>query len=290
MTESMIYKKKWPAIFFVAPALIFLIIFLFYPFLQNIYNSFFNISHLGGELGAFNNFENYQRIFTDEKMHEALKNTLVMMICGIVFQVGIALLLAILVDSITKGANIYRTLYFFPIVISATAIGLMFYLIYMPEGALNQVLATFGIEPVYWLSETKAFNMMLIPILWSYVGFYFIIILTGLNNISEDIYEAASIDGVSYFQKIRYITLPLLHNVLVTSLTLSVTGSLKVFDLAWTLLPNGVQNTFFTGTYMYFVTFTKSDIDYGSTIAIVIVVLGVITAQVLNAVFKPKDY
>jgi raffinose/stachyose/melibiose transport system permease protein len=114
-------------------------------------------------------------------------------------------------------------------------------------------------------------------------------LLTGLNNISEEIYEAAEIDGATGFQRVRFITLPLLRSVIVTCLMLSVTGSLKVFDLPWTMLPNGAQNTFFTGTYMYFVTFQKQNIDYGSTIAIVIVVLGVTAAALCNLIFKVKE-
>jgi raffinose/stachyose/melibiose transport system permease protein len=284
----MLYKKKWPLIVFLTPALAFMIVFLFYPFIVNIYNSFFEIPALGVDPGKFAGMKNYAMLFTDLKMREAFRNTLIIMACAVVFQVGASLLLALLVDLIPKGADFYRTVYFFPIVISATAIGLMFYLFYVTGGALDQIVQFFGAEPPYWLGPKSALAMVIIPIVWQYVGFYFIILLTGLNNISEELYEAAKIDGATRFQCVGHISLPLLKPVLATCVTLSVTGALKVFDMPWTILPNGAQGTFFTGTYMYFVTFMKSDVDYASTIAILIVVLGVAAAAVCGFIFKER--
>lgn len=95
---------------------------------------------------------------------------------------------------------------------------------------------------------------MMIPVTWQYVGFYFVILVTGLNNISEELYESAAIDGATKLQRVRYISLPLLHNVICTCAVLGVTGDLKVFDLPWVMFPNGmpVGKTWRTGTYMYY--------------------------------------
>jgi raffinose/stachyose/melibiose transport system permease protein len=133
---------------------------------------------------------------------------------------------------------------------------------------------------------------MLLPVMWQYVGFYFVILITGLNNISTDIYEAASIDGASGFKRIRFITLPLIYNVLCTCLVLAVTGALKVFDLPWVMMGTGIplDKSWLTATYMYYNTMSRGDVDYASTIAILIVVLGVVVSFVVNKVFKEKDY
>lgn len=294
--ESMIYKKKKPLLLFLVPAFVFLTIFLYYPFVQNIINSFSDISGLGSASKGLNEplFQNYIRLFTDPVMGTSLLNTLFLMLTTIVFQVGIALVLAILIDNIKRGTQFFRTVYFFPIVISATALGLLFNLIFLYNGGmLNQILAMFGqTELTDWKDTTHALFTMFLPVMWQYVGFYFVIIVTGLNNISPDIYEAVEIDGASPFQRVRYITLPLLHNVLCTCLTLAITGALKVFDLPWTMFPNGLPEgkTWLTGTYMYFQTYVASDVDYGSTIALIIVVLGVVISQIANRVFKEKDY
>ena len=129
------------------------------------------------------------------------------------------------------------------------------------------------------------------PVMWQYVGFYFVILITGLNNISPDLYEAAALDGADGWKRTRYITLPLLRNVLCTCLVLAITGALKVFDLPWVMFGAGMPEnmSWLTGTYMYDQTFNKMNVDYGSTIAVLIVVLGVILSNVANRIFRPSE-
>ena len=220
---------------------------------------------------------------------------------------GIALILALLVDSIRVGAQVFRTVYFFPIVISATALGLMFNLMFLYKGGMvNQILLKLGVlasevkpsgklivQWLDWKDENHFLLTMFLPIIWQYVGFYFVILITGLNNIPEELFEAAALDGASGLKKIRYITLPMLRNVLCTCLVLAITGALKVFDLPWVMFGAGMpQNQgWLTGTYMYDQTFNKMNVDYGSTIAVLIVVLGVVLSNVANRIFKPtEDY
>ena len=136
--SSTIYKKKWPLLVFLVPAFVFLAVYLFYPFIQNIVNTFLNIEGLGRMATGVNDpwWTNYQKMISDPYLRTALKNTLILMLCTIVFQVGIALILALLVDTIRVGAQVFRTVYFFPIVISATALGLMFNLIFLYKGGM----------------------------------------------------------------------------------------------------------------------------------------------------------
>lgn len=291
-----IYKNKKPLIFFLLPAFTFMIVYLYYPFFKNILDSFMQIKRLGisGEVWNDPWYSNYVELIKDKNVWTALKNTLIMTIVTIVGQVGMALLLALMVDNIKYGAKVIRTVYFFPIVVSATALGLLFNLVFLyDKGMLNQLLSIFGREELIdWKSKDKALFTMMLPVMWQYVGFYFVIIITGLNNISEELYEVASIDGATRLERIRYITLPLLHNVLCTCVVLAVTGALKVFDLPWTMFPKGMPNksTFLTGTYMYYQTMEAKNVDYGATLAIMIVVLGVILSKVVNKIFKEKDY
>ncbi len=294
--NSMIYKRKSPLVIFLVPAFLFMTLFLYYPFVMNVYNSFTNITGLGTAAVGVNTpwYLNYTKLFEDPIMRTALVNTMLLMLLTIIFQVGIALLLALLIDSIKKGTQFFRTVYFFPIVISATALGLLFNLIFLYDGGMvNQLLLKFGMtDMIDWKDGAHFLFTMMTPVMWQYVGFYFVIIVTGLNNISSDIYEAAEIDGASGIKRVRYITLPLLHNVLCTCLTLAVTGALKVFDLPWIMMGAGMpmDQSWLTGTYMYNQTFTMGDVDYGSTIAIVIVVIGVVISQFANRIFKEKDY
>ena len=232
-------------------------------------------------------------MLTDPDLRIAIWNSLKMMILTIIFQVGIAFVLAVLVSNVKKMQQFFRTVYFFPVVISATAIGLIFKLFYNYNGGmLNQILEGLGQEPVNWLKPTLAFIMVAIPTLWSYVGFYFVIILTGLSDIPEEIYEVASIDGCSKFKQVFYITIPMLRGVICTCVVLAVTGALKVFDLPWVLVPNGAPQglTHFLGTYMYQSTFGMNNYDYGSALAVLIVILGIVVSRIVNMVVQPdKD-
>ncbi|MBE5966765.1 MAG: sugar ABC transporter permease [Lachnospiraceae bacterium] len=289
----MLYKKKSPLLIFLLPGLVLMILFLYKPFIENIINSFYDMTSvikMPGQEWNFLGLANYKKLFSDPKIRIAISNTLKMMALAVVFQVGIAFLLAVLVNQIKTGQQIFRTVYFFPIVISASAIGLLFKLFYNYNGGmLNQLLLAAGKKPINWLSTSRAFVMVSIPIIWSYVGFYFVIILTGLNAISEDIYEAAAIDGCSRWKQVFYITIPLIRGVMCTCITLAVTGAIKVFDLPWVIVPKGAPQgvTHFLGTYMYEQTFSISNIDYGSTIALLIVILGVIVSKIISKLMKP---
>ncbi len=295
--NSMLFKRKSPLFIFLIPAFAFMTVFLFYPFLVNIYNSLCRITALGGKAGAFVGLANYKTMVSDPLIRTSLINTLIIMALTVVFQVGIALVLALLVDSIRKGAQIFRTVYFFPIVISATALGLLFDLMLLytdgyPGGMINQLLVALGMHAVDFKSSSLAFLTLCIPVLWQYVGFYFVIILAGIGGIPEDVFESAAMDGATGLKKIRYITLPMLYNVLVTCLILSVTGALKVFDLPWTMFPSGIpfNSTYLLGTYMYQQTFEIQSVGYGSAISVLIVALGVVLSQLVNGVFKTREY
>lgn len=288
----MIYKNKAFLFLFLFPAILFILIFLYYPFFSNIFNSFYEMT-ISTQPHTSENFiglSNYKRLFTDREMQIALSNSIKIMLYTVVFQVGLGMLLAILVD-FCRFKKFFRTVYFFPIIISATAIGLMFNLFYdYYNGMFNQVLAMFGKDPVFWKSEEFAFYSAMIPVIWQYVGFYFVLMLTGIANISDDLYEAAFIDGATKFKSVIYITIPLLRSVIKVCVILSLTGALKVFDLPWVVFPNGAPKglTHFLGTYMYSQTFISGNYDYGSTIAIIVVILGILVSQITNLVLKEE--
>ena len=305
--NSTIYRKKSPLLIFLIPAFLFLTVYLYYPFIQNIINTVMDIGGLGRKADGMNSpwYENYVTLFTDPNLRVALKNTLILIICTIIFEVGIALVLALLVDGIRVGAKFFRIVYFFPIVISATALGLLFNLIFLYKGGMvNQLLLSLNlldfevkangkmiVQWLDWKDQAHFLFTMFTPVMWQYVGFYFVILVTGLNNIPQELFEAAALDGCDSWRQTRFITLPLLRNVLCTCLVLAVTGALKVFDLPWVMFGAGMPENqgWLLGTYMYSQTFTKMNVDYGSTIAALIVVLGVILSNVTNRVFKKSD-
>lgn len=291
-----IYRNKKPAMVFLLPAFLFMTVFLYYPFFKNIMNSFMHIKQLGTSGTEFNTpwYSNYTKMLQDPHVWTSVKNTLLMMVVTLVFQVGIAILLALMVDNISRGKQFFRTVFFFPIVISATALGLMFNLVFLyDKGMVNQFLEALGKQNLTdWKAEGIAIFTMMLPVMWQYVGFYFVILVTGLNNISDELYEAARIDGATTLQRVRYISVPLLHNVICTCSILAVTGALKVFDLPWVMFPKGMplKSTFLTGTYMYYQTMETGNVDYGAAIAVLIALLGIVLSKVVNQIFREKEY
>ncbi len=280
-------KRQRTALLFLLPAVVLLLCFMIYPLGKTIYYSFtawYNFSAVQTFIGL----ENYKDLIRDPVVKTALRNTAILMAGVLLFQIGFALILAILVDGVRHCFKFFRTIYFFPIVISATAIGLMFTLIYKYEyGLLNYFITFFGGEKQVWINEKTSIYLALIPVVWQYVGFYFVIFLTGISNISSDIYESAMLDGIRPVQKAVYITVPMLRSVLTSSIVLVVSGCFKVFDIIFMVTNGGpLDSSQLLSTYMYQKAFARGNGGYASSIAIVMIVLGVAVTSVLRKMLQ----
>jgi len=274
---------------FLTPAFLIHTIFLYYPFFENFIQSFYKTD--GFFNSTFIGLDNYIRMFNDKTARMATMNSLELMVYVAIFQVGIALVLAIMVDSIRHGVRFFRTTFFFPIVISGAAIGLLFTLIYNHRnGLLNEILVNLGFDRVVWLTEQSSLYMVAIPTIWNYVGFYFIIILTAIAKIPEEYYEAARLEGVTGFQRMTKLTIPLILGDLKVCLILAITGALKIFELVYIITLGGpAHSSEILGTYMYQKAFADGAIGYGATLAVLIVVIGLILAFLTNTFLSNKD-
>lgn len=266
---------------------VFLSIFLYYPFFKSVYFSFYRTRGFFDK--KFVGWDNFERLLSDKLLGAATLNTLEILAYVLVFQVGIALVLAIMVQQIDKLKSFYRSVFFFPVVISGTAISLLFVLVYNYNfGLLNQMLAKFGVENVLWLSETHALKAVAVPTVWHYVGFYFVLFVTAMSKIPHDYYDAAKIEGITGFQKLTRLTLPLILSDLKVVITLAITGTMKVFDFIW-VISRAQNNTDVLGTYMYKKAIVDQNFGYGSTVAIYMVVLGVLIAVLANRLLKREE-
>ena len=276
-------KRQRTAIIFLIPAVVLLLCFMIYPLGKTIFYSFTAWYNFSTEQ-TFIGLDNYKELIADPVIRVALRNTVILMAGVLIFQIGFALILAIMVDGIRHCFKFFRTIYFFPIVISATAIGLMFTLIYKYEyGLLNYFVVLFGGEKQVWINEKSSIYLALIPVVWQYVGFYFVIFLTGIANIPADIYESAMLDGIRPLQKAAYITIPMLRSVLTSSIVLVLSGCFKVFDIIFMVTNGGpLDSSQLLSTYMYQKAFARGNGGYASSIAIVMIVLGVAVTSVLR--------
>lgn len=275
-------SKKYPLLFLV-PALAFISVFLLIPLGRTIYYSltaWYNFSPTKKFIGL----QNYINMLEDPILRIALRNTGILIVFALIFQIGIATLLAICVDCVRHGFKIFRTVYFFPVVISATAIGLMFSLIYKYDyGLLNNILASMGRERQVWLTARSAIYCVAVPTVWQHVGFYFIVVLTGIANISEDIYESATLDGITPWKKAVYITLPMLKPILVSNVVLVVSQSFRVFDMVYVVTGGGPRHeSELLSSYMYSKAFADYNTGFASAIAIVMIIMGILLTGVLR--------
>lgn len=272
---------------FLLPSAVLMAVFLYYPFFKSLYLSFYRTKGFFDK--KFIGWDNYGRLFSDKLLGAATLHTLEIMLFVILFQVGIALILAVLVESISRLQNFYRSVFFFPVVISGTAISLLFVLFYNYNfGLLNGILANFGIEKVLWLSESNALTAVSIPTVWHYVGFYFILFLTAMSKIPSDYYEAARLEGINAFKRTTMLTIPLIMSDIKVVITLAITGTLKVFEFVW-VITSGQNGTEVLGTYMYKKAMVDQNFGYGSTIAIYMVVFGVLLALLANRLLKREE-
>jgi raffinose/stachyose/melibiose transport system permease protein len=264
-------------------------VFLLWPLAKTVVYSFsewknFSITY------TFAGLANYKRMAADSVIRIALKNSGILIIFALIFQVGFSLLLAILVDSVNHLFKFYRTVYFFPIVISGTAIGLMFALAYKYEyGLLNFFLTLFGQEKRVWITPKTSIYLALIPVVWQYVGFYFVIFLTGLSKIPADVYEAAMLDGVTPIQKAIKITIPMLRDTLVSCTVLVVSGCFRVFDTVFIITKGGpLDSSQLLSTYMYKMAFENFNGGYASAIAMLMIFIGVFITVCLRKALKAQ--
>lgn len=283
-------KSKKAYTIFIVPAAILILTFLIYPLIKTFWYSFTSWKNFSPK-AAWAGLENYSRLIADPIISKSIKNTFVMMFFVVIFQVGFALVLAMFVSTTRKTFKFFRTVYFFPIVISATAIGLMFKLIYGYEyGLLNYIVELFGGERQVWINEATSIYLVTIPTMWQYVGFYFVIYLTGMSKIPDEIYESAELDGINAWQKAVYITIPMIRDVICSVVILVISGCFKVFDMVYIITEGGPMNSSeLLSTYMYNMAFRRYNGGYASAIAVLMIVIGVALTLVLRKILEPKE-
>lgn len=269
-------RKAW---LFIIPSLILIVSFVFYPMVQAFFTSF--------QVGMANNTEfgglaNYQRLLTDSTFKKALFNTLLFLIV----QVPVMILLALVISSMLnnkklKCRGLFRTAIFLPCVTSLVAYSTIFKSLFANDGFINALLLNLNIieQPIAWITDpTFARILIILAITWRWTGYNMIFYLSGLQSIDDSVYEAASIDGATGFQKFRYMTLPLLKPIILFTTINSTIGTLQLFDETMNITQGGPANATITiSQYIYNLLFKyQPNFGYAAAVSYVIVVLIVI--------------
>ncbi len=282
-------KEVITAWLFSAPSLLLLLFFLVIPFAMAFIFSFTDQRLIPNPNvpTEFIGLRNYVRLFSDETFYRAILNNFLFALIVVPIQTSFALMLAVLINQKLKLINLYRTIYFSPVVITMVVVAVVWSNLFNPEqGLINQFLnfISFGrIKSISWLEDTRyAFPAIMMLSIWQGVGFQMVIFLAGLQDIPAELYEAARVDGASRGQSFWYVTLPQLKNTTVFVVITTTILAFKLFTQVWVLTKGGPQNsTMTTIVYLYRQGFRELRVGYASTIAVVffLIVLGISLLQ-----------
>jgi raffinose/stachyose/melibiose transport system permease protein len=224
----------------------------------------------------FIDLQNYAELFKDNVFYIALKNNVLFAVVSVLVQCVFGLFLAILLESKLTGkmSTFYRVVYFIPAIMSVSAVGMLWSFIYEPSiGLLNRVLEMIGRTDWTraWLGDEKTAMMSVIMMSqWQNMGYITLLLVVAIQKIPEEYYEAAEIDGANALAKAWYITVPMVRDMLVVGIVITVTGAFKVFTEVYvTTLGGPGQASHVLGTYLYLQGFINNRAGYASAIGVI---------------------
>lgn len=282
------WRRKFFIGAFICPALLFVLVYAYWPIFSTIKYSFHSWNGFSKEM-AWVGSANYQRLFSDPNFYRAITNNLLVIAVSLLLQLPLSFTCAYLIYKVNnKWAEMSKIIYFIPCILSMVMIGLLWRFIYDYQfGVINTMLRALNLPGLtrVWLTDPKtAFSSILVVVIWVYFGYHCVIHSAGLKSLPIDVMEAAKIDGATGWVMIWQVIIPMLSEVLRVSLIISLVGSFQLFDLIWVLTGGGpFHRTDVLATYMYNRAFQAHQFGYASAISIIILLcaLGATLAQSL---------
>jgi ABC-type sugar transport system permease subunit len=293
------YRKRWGGgrrsaaapYLFILPFFAIYAAFLLYPTLSALWLSFHEAVAL--DTPTFTGLDNYVRLVQDERYLHALRNTTVYALASVFILSPLALVVAVAIRSfLVPSANLksfYRIALFVPFVTSLVVIALMFSLVFNKDfGLLNSFFDSIGLPKLNWLrSERLAMVSIILVGIWTYLGINSLYFLAGLQNIPEELNEAAAIDGAGRWKRFRYITLPLLRPTILFVVIQATIFSYQLFELPFLLTRGGPSDaTLFLSIYLYEVGFSQFDRGYAAAIGYSMALISVGLALIQLYLFR----
>ena len=295
MLRSIKPKGRTIALYLLIPV-IWYVFSVFVPLITAVFYSLFEWK--GGPKKTFIGIDNYIALLQDETFWQAFSHNLYLVVACIIGQVGIAFVFVLIVNSrLVKLKGIHRTFGFFPSTISAVCIGFIWMMIYdYKRGILNWFLIQTGHEDSVqvWLNNPKLVMLLVaIPLIWQFIGYYMVILLSAISSVDAEIFEVAELDGANAFQRAIYIVLPLIKNTLLVCITLCVAGNMKAFDHIYAMTEGGPgTSSMVMAMYGYKISFAQMNMGYGSAISVGIFVVSLLviggSQKLVNWMMKDK--
>lgn len=276
------------AAIFLAPVIILLIVYIFYPIVDTFITSTYKWNGISANK-TFIGLQNWSTLLHDMNFWIAFKNNIVIMVLSITIQIPLGLAMATFLDFGGKKLNIFKVLWFIPLLMSSVAIGFLFtYALATNGGIFSTISKLFGGNNIDLLGNPElALYTVIGVICWQFTPFYMVYCMAGYSNISTDVFEAARIDGATRGQYFWRVALPLMIPSLKSAAILSMVGSLKYFDLIYVMTGGGPgTSTELMATYMYKNSFSQFNMGYGSAVAggmfLLISLIALFTMKILN--------
>ena len=270
----LIPTQKTIPYFLLFPIVLIFLVFMVYPIIDSFILSFQQYKY---GIYTFIGLNNYKRLLIDSVFKTALTNNLIYLIIQVPIMIGLALVLADLLNNkFLKGKAFFRISFFMPAVTALVAYSLVFKLLLNSDyGFINYLLTAVHLPTVDWLNRAVSSKAsIIISMTWRWTGYNIVILLAGLQGISEDIYEACSIDGANAFQKFWKITLPLMKPIILFCIITSTIGTLQLFDESYILTGGGPNNATITvAHYLYNTSFRFINFGYASAMSYVLVLI-----------------
>lgn len=259
---------------FLVPALLFALVFKFIPMIEGFRMSAFKVQPFLGDL--FVGFQNYSAVLSDQRFMDALGHTIVLGIGQTVGALILGFFLALLLEGQSRSLFFVRTAVFLPVVTALAVVGEIWRILYFPteSGFINSILGFFGLPAQQFLSDpsTALFYVMVVGI-WTGAPYNMVIILAGLAGIDRTLYEAAAVDGVTIWQRMRYIVLPGLRSAVSVVLTLAAIRSLRTFTEVYVLTGGGpAGSTEVWMTRVYSLGFQNNNLGVASAASVLLLV------------------
>lgn len=274
------------AVVMLAPSLLFLAAFTYWPIIRSLIYGFYDVQ-LGSSAIFFVGWENYQRLWHDALFWQSLRNTVVYMVVTVPTSIGLALLLAVALDRKLRGTGLYRSVFFYPVMVPSVAAGMVWVFLYAPGyGPINGLMEMLGLPKLEWLYDRQwALPAIIFMSIWKYAGYFMLILLAALQLVPRDLYEAARLDGVSGWRQLIHITVPLISPTLYFVVIIGVLHSYQIFDYVFVMTQGGPADATNVLTfYIYQNAFQFQDIGTASAIAniLLLVVIGLIAIVALT--------
>lgn len=269
-------KNLRPVAQLTIPTWIFLALVVLIPFFYGVYISFLNINLASFLPPSFVGFDNYQTVLAASETWSTLRITLIITFIGLLTQIPIGILLALVLHENLRGTKIFRSILITPMLLTPVAVGLTYRFMFDTDlGVINWALGSIGIEKVNWLgSQTSALFAIIIVDSWQSIPFVMLLVLAALTAISPSLYEAARVDGASASQIFRRITLPLITPTLLVITMIKIMDFLKLFDTLFILTRGGPGNATTTlGLWTYKTGFVFLEFSRAAALGVMITII-----------------